>query len=119
VLTPQSLDVDGNGTYDALTDGVLLVRYLFGTTGPALTAGALRTGATRTLPADVLSYLNGLKPLLDVDKNNKSEAMYDGLLLLRYLFGLRGNGLIGGAIAADATRKTAAEVVDYIQTLMP
>src|ERR1051326_8857314 len=45
VTVPQgslpSLDVDLNGTADALTDGLLIVRYLFGFTGTALTNGVV------------------------------------------------------------------------------
>jgi len=36
-----SIDVDGNGGYDALTDGLLLLRYMFGIRGNALVAGAI------------------------------------------------------------------------------
>ena len=35
------LDVDGNGRYDALTDGVLMMRYLFGLIGEALIRDAV------------------------------------------------------------------------------
>ena len=34
------LDIDGTTTYHALTDGILLIRYLFGLTGQGLIAGA-------------------------------------------------------------------------------
>jgi len=40
------LDADENNAYDALTDGLLMIRYLFGLTGPSLTNNALGTGAT-------------------------------------------------------------------------
>ena len=52
-----SMDVDGNGRVDATTDGLLMTRYMLGLRGPALVSGALGTGATRTLPADIESYL--------------------------------------------------------------
>jgi hypothetical protein len=42
-----------------------------------------------------------------------------GLLIIRYLFGLRGDALIAGAIDPKATRKTAADIEAYLQTLMP
>ena len=42
-----SLDVDGNGNADALSDGIILLRYLFGIRGEALTEGALGPNATR------------------------------------------------------------------------
>ena len=32
-------DIDGDGNVDALTDGLLLLRYLFGLSGDTLTVG--------------------------------------------------------------------------------
>jgi hypothetical protein len=57
--------------------------------------------------------------LLDVDGNNQVDALTDGLLILRYLFGLRGNILIGGVVAQDATRSSAEEIEAYLGTLIP
>jgi hypothetical protein len=45
ILPIRSLDIDANGQVSALTDGVLLVRYLFGVRDTALTQGALTQGA--------------------------------------------------------------------------
>ena len=41
-----SIDLDGNGEYDALTDGLLLLRGMFGLDGNALTGGTLASNAT-------------------------------------------------------------------------
>jgi len=51
---------------------------------------------------------------LDVDGNGKATALEDGLLIIRYLFGFRGATLIGGAVAADCTRCTAAAIEAYL-----
>ena len=62
-MNPLSLDVDGSLTatkYDALTDGLLTPRYLFGLTGTSLTAGALGGTATRTDPAVIKAYLDAI-----------------------------------------------------------
>lgn len=53
------------------------------------------------------------------DGNNKSEALTDGLLLIRYLFGFSGDALIAGAIGAGAARDTAAAVAAYIKARIP
>ena len=119
VFAPFRLDVDGNGTYDALTDGLLVLRWLFGLTGPSLVNGAIGTGATRTTSTDVIAYLNSVRPVLDVDGNGQFDALTDGLMIIRYLFGLRGNSLIVGAVGTGATRTTAAAIETYIQGLMP
>ena len=56
------LDIDGNGQVDALTDGLLISRYLLGISGPALIAGAIGAGATRLTFTQIENYLAGLLP---------------------------------------------------------
>jgi hypothetical protein len=60
-LKPK-LDIDGNGVVDALTDGLLISRYLLNIRGPALIAGAIGVGATRTTVLDIENHLAGLLP---------------------------------------------------------
>jgi hypothetical protein len=116
---PLSIDVDRNAGYDALSDGLLVIRYLFGLRGPALTAGALGNGAALTDPADLVARLDDLRPIFDIDGNGQVDSLTDGLLLLRHLFGLRGSQLIAGAIGVGATRTTPQDVDNYIQSMMP
>jgi hypothetical protein len=52
------LDLDGNGTIDALTDGIMLLRAFFGLSGTSVTNGALGAGATRTTWPEIRVYLN-------------------------------------------------------------
>ena len=108
VIGTPTLDVDGNGTFDALTDGLLVIRYLFGLQGNSLISGAIAQNATRVTAAQIQSYLDDIRPALDIDGNGQVDALTDGLLMLRYLFGLRAAALINGAIGAGATRDTAA-----------
>jgi len=117
-----TLDVDFSGAptaYDALTDGLLTLRYLFGLTGPSLTANAVAGTAARTDPAAIKNYLDAMRPSLDVDGDGNADALTDGLMIIRYLFGVRGNALITGAVAPLATRTTAAAIETYLQTLLP
>jgi low density lipoprotein receptor-related protein 5/6 len=53
-----SMDVDGNGAIDALTDSMLVLRASMGLTGTAVTNGAIGAGATRSTWADIRAYLN-------------------------------------------------------------
>ena len=112
------LDIDNNGAYDALSDALMLTRYLFGLTGNALTAGAIGSGAQRTDPAQILAYLNGVRPQLDIDGNGQVDALTDGILVMRYLFGLRGTTLTQSALGVGATR-SGAQIESYLQSLMP
>jgi hypothetical protein len=117
--TPLRVDVDGNGAYDALTDGLIILRYLFGLTGPPLTSGAIGGGATLTDPVQVLGRLDDIRPIFDVDGDGQVDALTDGLILIRYLFGLRGAALTVGAVGPGATRNTAALIESYLSSLTP
>ena len=118
-VAPLRYDLDGNGAYDALTDGLVAIRYLFGLTGPAMVSGAVGPGATRTDPAAIRQHLDDIRPLFDIDGNGRADALTDGLLLMRYLFGLRGPALMTNVIDAGATRTTASAVEGYIESLLP
>lgn len=118
-IAPLRIDLDGNTKYDALTDGLLALRYLFGVSGAALTSNALGMGATRNDPSQLLAYLDDIRPLFDIDGNGEVTALSDGLLLIRHLFGLRGESLTGGAIGPGARRTTASDIDGYIESLKP
>jgi uncharacterized repeat protein (TIGR02543 family) len=113
-----TLDIDGNGSYDALTDGLIAMRYLFGLSGPALVTGAIGAGASRTTPEEVTDHLNALGGALDIDGNGHPDALTDGLLIIRYLFGLRGNTLTQNAIGPGASR-APADIETYLAGLTP
>jgi hypothetical protein len=109
-------DIDGNGTYDALTDGLLVLRYLFGFQPPELCEDAIGPGATRTC-AEIEEYLDSMADLmiLDIDGNGAQDALTDGILLIRYLFGFRSPELCEDAIGPGATR-ICTEIEDYIES---
>jgi len=111
-------DIDGNGTKDALSDGLLTLRYLFDFRGDTLINRAIGDGAMRTSASQIETYLAAHLSELDIDGNGEAKALSDGLLLLRYLFGFREDSLINQAVADDATRKTAAEIEAYILTVV-
>ena len=54
-----TLDVDGNGTKDPLTDGLLIMRALLGFTGTAVTDNALGATPARGDWNAIRAYLNG------------------------------------------------------------
>jgi hypothetical protein len=114
--TYATLDVDASGTKDADTDGMLLVRYLFGSRGDALVADVVGDGATRSSADAIEAYLAELigTGVLDVDHNGTTDALSDGLLVVRYLTGLSGTELVDGAVAADAGRTDAATIAGYL-----
>ena len=114
-----SWDFDENGVGDALTDGLLLLRYTFGLRGASLTDGAIATNSLLT-PAEVEANVAAAAGHFgDIDNNGEVDALTDGLMLLRYMFGLRGDALIGDAVAGNAERTSAAGIETYIVSLMP
>jgi hypothetical protein len=117
-----TLDVDASNTqtrYDPLTDGLLIVRYLLGVTGTPLTIGALGATASQTDPATIKTNLDAIRNALDIDGNNVVEAATDGLLILRYMFGLRGDPLVASAFDPMGSRNTAMLIEPYLSGLMP
>jgi hypothetical protein len=113
------LDIDGNASVAPLTDALLAVRFIFGFTGPALIANAVGAGCSRCDAASIASYLAGLGLLLDIDGNGAPlGALTDGLLVLRYIFGFRGQTLIDNAVGNGCTRCTAPQIEGYLQPLI-
>ena len=99
--TLPNLDVDLNGQADALSDGIVIIRHLFGFTGTALTDGAVDPGGQRTDPTAIQNYLNSISGSLDVDLNGQADALSDGIVIIRHLFGFTGNALVDGAVGTQ------------------
>ena len=114
-----SFDVDENLEAQPLTDGLLVIRHLFGFSGDALISDAVAVGANRESSEAIIKFLSEGNLELDIDGNGKSEPLTDGLLLIRYLYEFSGDSLIKGAIGAGAERDTAEEVEDYIRERVP
>jgi hypothetical protein len=112
-------DIDGNGIADARTDGLLTVRFLFGFRGTTLIDGAVGTDCTRCDAEAIAAYIESTGTKLDIDGNGTTDALTDGLLLTRCLFGFVGPTLTGGAVGTDCTRCSAAEIEPYCSALRP
>jgi beta-glucosidase len=108
-----SWDVDKNNERDALTDGLLILRYSFELTNESLTYGAIASDSPLST-SEVIASVTETMAIADVDGNGEVDALTDGLLVLRYLFELRGEPLIGGVIADNATRTTAVSIEAYL-----
>lgn len=112
------LDIDGNGFFAAGYDGVIAARHLFGFSGDSLAAAvATLPPATRTTPAALDAYMTLIRPFLDVDADGLYDAATDGVLIIRYLNGLRGAALVSGVVGANARRNTA-QIEWYLSELV-
>ena len=119
-LASGDWDIDGDGRADALTDGLLFLRYAFGLTGDALISGVVASDAQYTTASDIEQELATVYTSSgDIDGNGEVDALTDGLLLLRYLFGLDGDTLTAEVIGGGATLTDSATLQTYLSTLMP
>ncbi|KPA12776.1 hypothetical protein MHK_007020, partial [Candidatus Magnetomorum sp. HK-1] len=117
-----TLDVDANQNLDALTDGLLIIRYLFGIkSGYSLVANAVDLeNGLRTTSENINAYIKSSLPYLDIDDNGKADALTDGILIIRYLFGLtEGESLIGNSVDSQGSRTTSESIKTYLDGLMP
>ena len=118
-MASGSWDFDGNGQADALTDGLLLLRYAFSLRGSMLTAAATDPDTTLTTAEIEANVESAYNSYADIDGNGSTDALTDGLLLLRYLFSLRGSMLVAAATDPAATRADGPAVEAYIESYLP
>ena len=118
----SSLDVDGDGSARALTDGALIVRYLFGLRGADLTADMAPSPTATRVEADAIAaFLDAaVATMLDADGSGAARPFTDGTLIVRYLFGLRGNALVTSEVLEPAaTRTDAAAIAAFMDDFHP
>jgi hypothetical protein len=110
-------DLDGNGQVDALTDGITLARYLLGLRGEAMIKHSLALENTlRDNAIAVTEFIEKHLPngCYDIDDNQRSDALTDGILLLRYLSDYQGEALIQHVLGNGANRTDAQAISDYL-----
>jgi len=114
-----NLDIDGNGVEDALTDGLLVMGYLYGFRNMPLIDNAIGPYAVRTKAEEIEPLIKGMYELFDIDGDGTVNALADGLLLVRYLFGFRDYELVYDLITPNCTRCNADDIIDYIRKIKP
>ncbi|MDC0053736.1 hypothetical protein OAK05_05670, partial [Gammaproteobacteria bacterium] len=88
-----------------------------------LTANLFKCIAVTMLSVFIVSgsYAQSERPeevsILDVDANGEVDALTDGLLLLRSMFGLTDDVLITGVVSADASVTDSTVIDSYISTI--
>jgi hypothetical protein len=123
---PQILNIDNSAgmVYDAATDGVLLMRYLFGMRGAALINNARGTGTSLRDAAQIEAYLAANIARFDVDGDGKTLPMTDGLMILRRLLNpatliTNAQGIATLTAGAKIGSRSDADVVRAIDALRP
>ena len=115
---PLSWDMDGNAEVDALTDGLLLLRYTFDLRNDSLIEGAVASDSPLS-SAEIAARIETNISIADIDGNGEIDALTDGLLVLRYLFELRGSALTVEVIGDNATRNDPTDIATYIESYYP
>jgi hypothetical protein len=116
-----TLDADANGKVDALTDGLLFIRHMFEIHGASLVQDSVASDCIRCSASKVEVFLDqcAATGTSDIDNNGQVDALTDGLLTIRYIFGIRGAALITNSVGDACERCTATEIEEYLQTLIP
>lgn len=118
-LDQPSLDPDADGNSRATSDGILFLRRMAGFTGATLTDGAVSPDGRRSSSAAIGSYIDSMNSgSLDIDGDGFARATSDGILILRYLAGFTGLTLTDGAISPIGSRRTPAEVIAHLDSVV-
>lgn len=107
--------VNPNQPLTGLVDGVIIARYLAGKRGADLIIN-LTIGTVDVTQLE--NKLDLLKPSLDIDGDGSLDSTKDGMLIIRYLAGLRDGALINQFDFTNSKRKTAIEINQYIETIL-
>ena len=116
-VSTSNIDIDGNNQFDALTDGLLILRSMFELSGDPLITGVVANDAVYTDADDIEGRIASLGNKLDIDDDGNVDALTDGLLVLRYLFELREGALTVGVVSPDAKRTEASDIEAYLDQL--
>jgi hypothetical protein len=71
------LDVDADGSFDALTDGLIILRYAFDLRGDSLVDSVIAEDAIRTSATDIEEYIDSLLQLNVVEFQNNNVVITD------------------------------------------
>ena len=116
--TDASWDYDGNGDADALSDGLIMMRYSFGLRGEDMAKGAISFDSIMSIDQVEDRVFRSMQ-IADIDNDGDVDALTDGLLLLRHLFALQDDALTHGVVSQRALRKTKYAIKEHLEKYMP
>ncbi len=112
LLSGVTADIDGDGQFTPLGDGVLAARFMAGFRGTDLVEGAVNPAGRRTDPDEIVAFLqtDEMQEFLDLDGDGELNAGTDGVLLIRGLARFTDTVLTQNATGSGATRTTPGHV---------
>lgn len=117
-IAEATLDLDGDGQVNALTDGLIALGELFNAPLSQLTA--LAAPGSPGVDGSVLSgALDAARAeIFDVDDNGTADALTDGLMILSHLFAAPADQVAGFA-APDAARADPQNITAFLDNFIP
>ena len=119
---PCGLDIDGDTNFVPNIDGLLIVRYLLGISGPPLVGGiTIAATAPRRTNGDFTTFMTA-HDFDIVGKGSPGTAAIDGMVLLRAMLGFKGTAVTAGLSILPAwQRPDWTAIGPYLRTvcLMP
>jgi len=113
----HTLDISGDGSADALTDGMLIVRHLIGFSGQQLTGDIVPPESAAEVEQRLIAARDA--GVWDIDDNGVLDALTDGIVIVRYLMGFTGQTLIDNVVDPNGGRTSPVEIQAYLQSLLP
>jgi len=116
-------DIDGDGEIKALEDGIQIIRFMFkliDKRDSSSTVQDIGDNAIRTTPKAIWDYIdnNGNSlTTLDVDRDQDADAFSDGIMILRYMFGIKDGDVITEYVV-DQDQVKPEDVVPNIEQYM-
>jgi hypothetical protein len=96
----------------------MMLRYCFGLRDEMVTASAMATDSLMS-SEQVVAEIEAALEIADIDNDGEIGALTDGLMLLRYLFGLEGEMITNQAVGPSASRGSHEEIQAYLEAYMP
>ena len=80
-----------------------------------LEINAIGSSATGTTDLQTASFFANFRPIFDDEGNVALDPATDGVLLSRYLFGVRGAALVESSVGNGASRNNSSLIEPYLQ----
>ena len=77
IVSANNIDIDGNENLDALTDGLLILRSMFGLTGDSLISGVVGEDARYEDAEEIEARIASLGVRIDIDNNGRIDLFRD------------------------------------------
>lgn len=108
-----SLDVNGNGLFDQ-ADARAIAAWLFGMRGAALLAAGQPSNGRDADALHAFIAAQVAAQHYDIDSDGATNALTDGLMLVRLALGLRYAPVLSNALGSDAMRTNWTSLANYL-----